>query len=949
MKKNIFCLGLLSLSTSYFAQTADKDSLQNKEKKIDEVVITSSYGTKKLKEELVGSISTISSKDIVTSQAFESIDKMIAGLAPGVQISAGTEVGANVKINIRGLGSLTPLNSNFTGTSTQPLIIIDGIILKEDKPFDATFFNGTDDSEYNINSLARVSTDNIESINILKDAAAVALYGADAANGVILITTKKGKKGKPVFSYTSQYGLSSSINKIKYLNGAQYAKVYDAYLRNNGSNSGFNYNGVDEDWFDIMNKNGDFYKTNLSFSGGVKAFTYRVGLDYSNNNESKVLNKFQKKGIDTSLGFDFGKLKFSLFGSYTNLIKDQPNTFFNFILAPTFAAYNPDGSYHATGYKGIPNPLAAANQNIDHTINNSVLSSINASYDIFKNLKVSSIFAVDYSHQNDVDWRSGLNESGQHSGSFTINGVTYPKNGESRLKKSDALKWNWSAQAYFEKDFAQKNHIDILAGFELRKTNEDKSAFLGTNFVDANTYQLPWQAAQYTTTSGDLVNGYKYLTLTNRDAGRSLFSQVNYDYSKKYFASFTIRRDESSAFGSDKNAAINGGLGVSWNISNENFLKNIAWIDFLRLRTSAGITGNSRIGSYRSAGLYNVYQNGFSYDFDYATPDTSSPPNKELGWEKNVKYDLGIDFNILKKIQFTLDLFRNNISDMIVSRNVPLETGYTSAQINGAAMYNQGIEFSTKVDWFRKKNFSWNSFFNISTVDNKVTDLIGLGDTYSIASRAIAQKIGTSTSAIWGFVWTGVNPANGLDTFLQNGQKVDANKLNTSSDQWQILGNTQPDAFGGLTNNFRFAKRFNLSFQINFEIGGDILINPELLDQYRILLNRNMSVNALDFWSPDNPNAPNHVPKNNAKIVSNSTKYLYNNTNVKLQNINLGYSIPIKKGKEGFIKTADIFCDITNVAYWYKQKSPQDRNGIREFRYLYPEMRTISFGFKMNF
>lgn len=235
MKKNyilVFALGTAFLN----AQSKDKkqdDSLKISE--IKEVVVTSSYGTKKLKEELTGSISTITAKDIPVSQTFESIDKMISGLAAGVQIVNSTELAKPVQINIRGLGSMTPLSSTRFGTSTQPLIIIDGVIMKEDRAFDATGFNGNAESETLINPLARLSTDNIESISILKDAAAVALYGADAANGIILITTKKGRKGAPRFSLSSQYGISQSINKMKYLSGEQYAKVYDAYLRNNGT------------------------------------------------------------------------------------------------------------------------------------------------------------------------------------------------------------------------------------------------------------------------------------------------------------------------------------------------------------------------------------------------------------------------------------------------------------------------------------------------------------------------------------------------------------------------------------------------------------------------------------------------------------------------------------------------------------------------------------------
>ena len=187
--------GMMQLNAQ---QNSKKDSI--KQHSIKEVIITSSYGTKKIKEEVVGAISSLSSKDIDISQPFESLDKMLQGLAPGLQIVDNTELGKPVNINIRGLGSMVSLSNRVGGTSTQPLIIIDGVIMREDLPFDAIGFNGSADSEMNINPLARLSIDNIESVNILKDAAAVALYGADAANGVILINTKKGKRGRMVLS-----------------------------------------------------------------------------------------------------------------------------------------------------------------------------------------------------------------------------------------------------------------------------------------------------------------------------------------------------------------------------------------------------------------------------------------------------------------------------------------------------------------------------------------------------------------------------------------------------------------------------------------------------------------------------------------------------------------------------------------------------------------------------
>lgn len=916
----IIC-GCYSLNAQ--SKTQIKDSIKAKE--IEEVIITSSYGTQKLKEEVVGSIVTLTEKDIITSQPFESIDKMIAGLTPGVQIVNNTEVGKPVNINIRGLGSLIPL-TGLPGTSTQPLIVVDGIIMREDMPFNDTYFNGNSTAEMNINPLARFNSDNIESINILKDAAAVALYGAESANGVILITTKKGRTGKHAYTFSTQYGVSESINKIKYLNGQQYAQLRNTYEKNNGAKNPYEWNGNDVDWFEMMNGNGDFFRTNFTASGGGKYFTYRVGIDYSKNNESKIMNSLEKKGIDASLGFNYKKLKINLYTAFNNFYKQQPNTFFNIILSPNEPIYGANGDYSFT--TGIPNPLAAANQNITTVDNNSLLSSFNVSYDLAKGLKINSLFGLDFSKKDNIDWKSGLNQSG----------IAGNSKGRSRRYLSDGLNWNWSSYISYEKNFGNKHHLDGIAGLELRKNKDYKEAHIGQNFIDYWTYQDP-----------SLGKTLTYKTLSQENSGRSVFGQLNYDYSKKYFLTASIRRDESSTFGPDTNASLNGAIGTSWVLSNENFLKDNNTLTFLRIRSSWGMTGNSRIGSYRSAGLYTVSQTGFIYDYDIAYPESSSPPNRLLSWEKNEKWNLGIDFNLFKKIDFTVEFFRNNLSDMIVSRDIPMEIGYTSAEINGASMYNKGWEILIRGNWISKKNFKWNTSFNISHVKNEVTDLIGLEEKFSTAADARAQKIGASTSAIWGYQWLGINPANGQDIFLINGEAKDANQFTLNPSNTTIIGNSQPDFTGGLSNSINF-KKFTFSFLVNFEIGGNFLAEDEIIDQHRIISNRNLSVNALDYWTgPGDTSAVNHIPKSNNKIVANSTKFIYDNTHIKLQNINLNYQLPIDKIKNSFIRNASIFLDCTNVLYWYKQKSPAGRNGIREFRYMYPEMRTFSFGFRVNF
>ncbi len=916
MRKNFIVVGVL-LATLY-VNAQEKEIIKNDTINLNEsLIVTSSYGTTIKKKDVVGSMDIIKADDIIVSQPFESIEKMIAGLAPGVQIVNNSELGKPVDINIRGLGSMVNIGTKV-GISTQPLIIIDGVYMREDRSFDALFFNGSSTSEMSINPLARLSTDNVQSIVILKDAAASALYGADAANGVILITTKKGKKSKPKFNYSSQYGISTSINKIKYLNGEQYRQIRNVYENKNEL-----WNGVDVDWFDVMNRDSDFFKTTFGVSGGSDYFTYRVGVDYSRNNESKLFNYLDKKGIDINLGYRKNKLNINLYVAYNNFYKNNPNNYFNFILAPDKSIYDSNGDFTFTHITNTPNPLAAASQNKVYTKNNSLLGSFNAEYQLHKNIKVSTLFGIDYSDKNNTSWQPSTNESASSV------------DGRSRISKSEGIKWNWSGHLLYNKDF-EDHHLDGLLGFEVRSTRDYKKNHIGSGFGSASSIMFPWEGTIYT-----------LRTLTLEDAGRSTFSQINYNYRSKYFFTGSIRRDESSSFGKDKSVATNGAIGIAWMISNENFLKNNSIIKSLKLRASWGITGNSRIGSYRSSGLYNVGQNGFIYDYDYASPDSSSPPNKKLSWVKNEKYNLGVDINLLNRIDFTFDIYRNNISDMIISREVPLETGYSTAEINGASMYNQGMEASIRVYWFKNKNFKWNSFFNIGTVNNKVTSLLGFGDKFSTAALARAQKIGTSTSAIWGYEWMGVNPENGLDRYKVNGEILDSDKFRVADNTYEIIGNTQPEAIGGFMNSIQLGK-LSFSALFNFQIGGDVLISPDLIDKYSISVNRNMSVNAIDYWTgPGDTNALNAKPATKAPIA-NSSKYVYDNTHIKLQNINLSYQLPIKKGSS-FIDAASVFADVSNVWYWYKEKSPKDRNGIREFNYMYPEMKTYSMGFRVNF
>lgn len=946
--------GFLGMETQS-QKTDDKKTfvfyLQEATDELNPVVITSSYGTTKLKEEIVGSISTLQAKDIAVEQASESFDKMITGQIAGVMVENTSGIGGPVKINIRGQGTLSSLSGAITGTSSQPLIIIDGVVMSEEYAIDSSLFNGSGDFSENIaNPLMKIAPENIETISVLKDAAAVGIYGADGANGVILITTKKGKKGTTQFGFSNQLGVSSAINQIKYLNGEQYTELRNEFMKN--TTTGYvpvAYNGVNTDWFNILNRAGIYNKYNFNVSGSTSKFSYRTNVSYTKIDEPQVGNESKQLNAGINLGYSSGKWDINLMLNPSFVQKDAPNIFYSFAYLPTLPVYNADGSYADLGLSGATrgNPLAAIEQNKNEAQTFGLLGSINLSYKLNKNIRFSTLFGMDYTDKEQDRYFSAANESGQFNGTFILNGTTHAAWGRRLINERNSTKWNWQGQALFNKQLNENNEIDGVVGFELAEDKTDFNYQSGVGFLEPNHINAVTDAIRDdnpNTPQDESKDGQTYRNEISYNSRVSLFSQVNYNYKKRYFLLANYRRDQSSVFGDDTDVAHNGGLGGGWIISNENFLESNSWIDFLKLKASYGTTGNSKIGSYRSKGLYNISQNGYNGAIGATT---GFAPNGRLSWEKNTKFNAGFDFNIFKRIELTLEYYYDNKSNLITARDIPTETGYSAVQLNAASMYNKGFELTTRIKWIKSDAFKWTTAFNISTIDSKVTDLKGLGSDYSEANIALAQKIGYSTTTLWGIKWVGVDPATGRDLVQKNGQVYDAktyNELHTVAD-WEPIGDKQADAYGGFYNTFTFYNNLTLSVRGDYQIGGDLLASSVLIDQYNVTTNRNLSVNAYDYWRNPGDNVSQSAVTL-SPILNNLSKYVYDATYIRISNVNLIYNVPLKNT---FLDALSVFADATNVAYWYKEKSPKGMNGVREYSYIYPQARTISLGVNAKF
>jgi len=917
---------------------------------LDNIVITSSYGTKKLREEVVGSIQQINAADLQVNQNLESFDKMLDGVATGVIITGGSTQGTPVKIDIRGQGSLSPLTSALIGTSTQPLIIVDGVIMAEEAGFDNEIFDGSGTlTEQFSNPLTKISPEDIETINILKDVAAVGLYGADAANGVIVITTKKGKSTKTAYNFSTQVGFSNPVNQIKYLSGPQYFDIYREYLLSQGqtpeqASLAAGSSTTNTNWFDLLNRTGYFRRYNFDASQKIKKFNFRAAFNVLQNTEPQVANNFDRYAGTLNAGYANNKFSVQLMVSPSLVVRNLPNTFNGFPLPPNIAPRDENGDFALLGFPGFGNPLAVAAQNLNETKTFGVVSSLNLSYKLNKNFTVNTLLGVDYADKNQSRYFSGFNESGWFNGTFTVPNpdgtqTTFPNRGRRLNSFRQSFKWNQSTQLVFE---AKKNNhnFDGILGLELQRETTDNQRELGSGFIDPG----PINEAVF-------ANNYQFNTYFSENAKRSVYSQFNYNYKKKYFFLMNLRRDESSAFGNDSDVAYNGGAGISWNISSEDYFKDVTWLDFFRTRISYGVAGNSRIGSYRSLGLYlldNIGGDGYN-GFDFSVPAT--PPNPFLTWESNYKFNLGFDFNVLKKLKITIDVFRDNIKDMIVSREIPAEIGFTSMQINGADMVNSGVEFGAQMSWIKTDNFRWNTNFNISSLRNEITSLTGLGSDFSSAERARAQRVGSSTTAIWGVRSAGIDPATGRELFLKDGQLYDGATYRAlfNEDDWEIIGDSQPDFYGGMQNNFSFFNRLNVTIRAAFRYGDQILIDDDLESQYRVLFNRNLSVNALDRWQQPGDIATNPRVTANNPIIPNQSRFVYDASHIRIQNINLSYSLPKNLWGIKALKSSNINIDVSNVAYFYKEKSLRGRNGIAEYRYEYPEARTVTLGFQASF
>lgn len=876
-------------------------SLLSEEQSLENVVVTG-YGTQR-KREVTGSISSIRG-EALQNIPVPSLDKGLQGLAAGVQVSTTSGIlGQAAKIRIRGTNSIS--------SSSSPLFVVDGVpFLSEDNG--AVLAN---------NPLADINPNDIESLEVLKDGAATAIYGSRAANGVILITTKKGRLGKPVITYDAWVATAKARKFYDLMDANQFIEIANEKLTNIGlAASAFETKDpltgdvYNTDWQKEIFRTALQHNHVLSYSGATEKANYYFSggfMDMQGVADANSLRKYALRGRAEQKAFD-DKLTIGFNTSVTN----QTNRGFNSsgsglsgnVAAALYAFPNvpvkwADGSYNfspdnqSLGSGANTKPIYGNYTNqryiLDNNIYKSNLFSFNGSgfinIEILKGLSVRSQLGVTYQQGEDYLYWNPLHGDGQ-----SVKGRIY----QYSLPR---LLYNWQNTINYAANW-NDHRLSAVVGTEYQKSK--------SRYFFAHGYGL---SSIYFGENENIISGSLANQLlgggAQENAFNSFFGRLNYTFHDRYFLSGTLRYDKLSALPFGNQGALLPGVSLGWDVVQEPFFKS-SWITQLKIRGGYAKVGNTDIGSYPYAGLYDATQYG---------PDNaiyfSQAGNSSLKFETSYKSNVGVDISFIQnRINLTLDYFNNNIDNMILEVPTPPSLGVPDNRIyqNVGKMYNRGIEASVSGLVISKPNFSWNVNLNATYVKNRVTQLYG-GNPISYVYHRVAE--GEALGSFYGYESAGVNPANGNALFYkqdgtiiqnlagrnayalynpENPENIsDTQGVLLSVDDKKFLGQADPKWYGGFNNTFVY-KKIDLALNLSFAAGHKIY-NVTRQEALTNMSFANTGKELLDRWTT--PGQITDVPKvyfNRGNMINQdgnlNSRFLENGSFLRAQRIGLGYN-----------------------------------------------------------
>ncbi|SDJ76364.1 TonB-linked outer membrane protein, SusC/RagA family [Pedobacter sp. ok626] len=967
------------------ASASLKVSLKESVSQLNDVVVIG-YGTATRKD-LTGSLGSVNIADLQKAPV-KSFDEALAGRVAGVQVTSSEgQPGSPIEITIRGNNSITQMN--------YPLVVIDGFPME-------------DPNNSVVNPLNTLDPNEIESIDILKDASATAIYGARGANGVIMVTTKRGKLGAPVIAYNGYFGLQENNKRMKLLGPYEFVKLQNEIdpIRTKGlyfkdGRTLDSYQGLAGiNWEDEVTRVAPMQNHYLAVTGGTAKTKYSVSLSHTGQDGIILNSGFKRTQGKISLDQEISdKLKVGFNATYSDIkTYGSPTSTGNFsnelnMLFSVWAfrpvAVNPDVNLievpndpeveQASNFTF--NPILTAQNELRETYSTSFTTNGFLEYAILKDLKLKILGS----------FNRGLRRSDVFNGSMSRSAATgnYLVNGTQTYYNSTG--WQNANTLTYSKRLNKAHYFDVMAGFTMESS---QSRALGATAVLLPNESLGLSGL-------DEGNPLAIASTSSNSTLASFIGRLNYKLFDRYVFTATVREDGSSRF-LNKNTWSNfPSLGVAWQINNESFAKNIKYLSNAKLRASWGRTGNNQVSNFAAYPSLNFANPDGSYPINnspgymFGGNDSkgviySGLGNADLRWETTEQSNIGLDLGFFKqRLTFEFDLYQKKTFDLLLNANLPPTTGYNRAIKNIGSTQNRGLEITIGFTPVQGRDFTWSSSFNIAFNRNKILGLTenqlqlttsqSWGDDWKNIPGYVA-KIGSPIAQFYGLIYDGVYNYDDFvkvgDTYTlkenipSNGgsranikpgdvKYVDLNgDLQISEGDKTVIGTPYAKHTGGFSNNFTY-KNFDLNVFFQWSYGNDIINANRILFESSYKYGYNQYATYADRWSPENPtsNIPGVAAGRGSSLKAYSTRTIEDGSFLRLKTVALGYNIPadfVRRSK--VFKTGRVYLSAQNLYTWTKYSGYDPEVSVRNsaltpgFDYsAYPRARTITFGINTTF
>ncbi|NDV68529.1 TonB-dependent receptor [Dysgonomonas sp. 25] len=926
-------IGFLSQDISVAGKSDFQIVLKENAQVLDEVVVVG-YGVMR-KKDLTGAVASVSG-DIMKEKPVASVGEALQGRAAGVQVVSSGKPGDNVSFRIRGISTIN---------NSEPLLVIDGV-----------------PTDLGINAL---NMDDVETVDVLKDASATAIYGSRGANGVVLVTTKKGKSGNGTVSFSANWGIQSATDMPKMLNASQYASLHNEMISNYNNTMGGSLMqrpdfadptswGKGTDWLDALFRSAWMQNYSVSYSGGSDKSNYYVSGGVFDQ-EGIVINTSYRRYTIQFNGESRVRpwLKFGNNVTLSHDVKKQGGYDIRSAMGalPTQPIYNDDGTYSGPGdpayqYGDIKNPVGAAKMSSDKTNGYNVLGNIYAEIKPIDKITFKTLGGVDFKF-----W-----DKNSFSPKYDWKPIPQP---ESYLyeESNKSLTYLWDNTLTYMDTFKEDHHVNVMIGSSAQNNVYNRMNASVQGFLSDNNNQLNNGLTDPT------VGGTK-----NDWAVLSFMARANYNYADRYMVTATVRRDGSSRFSKDNRWGTFSSFSGAWRLSEEAFYKRNKWVNDIKLRVGYGETGNQDgIDNY----AYFTRLKTGQYVFNGMPVSTLYPlvmSNPNVKWETVKQFNAGIDLTLIdQRINLTLDAYIKNTTDMLVPMSVPITTGYSDIyvpSINAGKVRNKGVELTISSRNL-KGELEWNTDLNVSYNKNEVVKMndgvpLFVGDDINMTKIRISAE-GKPVGSFYGYVTNGIfqtqQEVDNYATQVAGGtapgdikfKDLDNNGVINSDDRTYI-GNPSPEWTFSMNNSFAY-KNFDLQIFLQGVAGNDIY-NANRIWQESMSVPQNQTRKVLDRWT--GPGTSNKVPRavysDPNQNARHSNRFIEDGSYLRLKNLTLGYTLPKNLSAKAHLGMARVYLSCQNL-YTLTEYSGFDpevgTSGVDLG--TYPVTRTISLGVNVKF